>query len=166
MARTRITPNPPSSSRNLPPKTRRVISSQNSSSSRNPPRDPNIPSNQAERPAPSQPYHKLVKPRNLFMTTKNFILGPPRLCWVKHPPLLQNSLFFTSREVISPSSHSAKNMTTKSLFTLVSLESPYAPTTKETTVDHFSSSMPPSSRRSNFAFPSPALKGSSSLNWT
>ena len=54
MARTRITPNPPSSSRNPPPKTRGVISSQNLSSSRNPPRDPNIPSNQAERPAPSQ----------------------------------------------------------------------------------------------------------------
>ncbi|XP_068461707.1 MICOS complex subunit MIC60-like [Phaseolus vulgaris] len=51
MARTKITPNPPSSSQNPPSKTRKVIPS----SSRNPPRDPSIPSSQAERPASSRP---------------------------------------------------------------------------------------------------------------
>ena len=54
MARTGITPNPPTSSRNPPPKPRRNHSSGNPSSSCNPPRDPSVPSNRAQRPAPSQ----------------------------------------------------------------------------------------------------------------
>ena len=51
MARTKVTPNPPSSSQNPPPKTHRVILS----SSRNPSRDLSIPSSQYERPASSRP---------------------------------------------------------------------------------------------------------------
>ena len=58
MARSKITPNPPPSPRNPLTKTRRA----NPSSSRDPPRDPNVPSSQVVRPAPSQPSHAQPNP--------------------------------------------------------------------------------------------------------
>ena len=69
MARTKITPNPPSSSQNPPLKTRKVIPS----SSRNPPRDPSIssiPSSQAERPASSRPNQPQPTPPQTSATVR------------------------------------------------------------------------------------------------
>ena len=51
MPRSKVTPNPPPSSRNPPTNTRRA----NPSSSRDPPMDPNVPSSQVVRPAPPRP---------------------------------------------------------------------------------------------------------------
>ena len=51
MARSKVTPNPPPSPRNPPTNTHRA----NPSSSRDPPRDPTVPSSQVVRPAPPQP---------------------------------------------------------------------------------------------------------------
>jgi len=62
MARTGITPNPPASSRNPPLKPHRNPSSRNHSSSRNPPRDPSVPSSRAQRPATSQANHPWQTP--------------------------------------------------------------------------------------------------------
>ncbi|XP_068486765.1 WEB family protein At3g02930, chloroplastic-like [Phaseolus vulgaris] len=58
MARSKITPNPPPSPRNPPTNTCRA----NPSSSRDPTRDPNVPSSQAVRPAPSQPNQAQPNP--------------------------------------------------------------------------------------------------------
>ena len=85
----------------------------------------------------SQLHHKLKNLWNPFMTTKNYILGPPQLCWVKLPPLTQNPPFCLSREVIRLTFRLAKDMTTRSPFTPVFLENPYATMAKGATVDHF-----------------------------
>ena len=53
MAQTKSTSNPPSSSRNPPPNTRRVTTGTNPPPTRNPPRASDAPSSQAERPASS-----------------------------------------------------------------------------------------------------------------
>ena len=58
MARSKITPNPPPSPRNPPTKTRRA----NPSSSRDPLRDPNVPSNRDARLASSQPSQPQPNP--------------------------------------------------------------------------------------------------------
>ena len=58
MARSKITPNPPPSPRNPPANTRRATPS----SSRNPPRDHNVPSSQVVRPAPSRPNQAQPNP--------------------------------------------------------------------------------------------------------
>ena len=58
MARSKITPNPPPSSCNPPANTRRA----NPSSSRDPPRDPDVPSSQVVRPAPSRPNQAQPNP--------------------------------------------------------------------------------------------------------
>ena len=66
MARTKITPNPSPSSQNPPTKTRRV----NLSSSRNPPRDPSVPSSQAVRPVSSRPNQPQPTPRQTSATVR------------------------------------------------------------------------------------------------
>ena len=58
MARSKVTPNPSPSSQNPPTKTRRA----NPSSSRDPPRDPNVPSSQVVRPASSRPSQPQPNP--------------------------------------------------------------------------------------------------------
>ena len=58
MARSKITPNPPPSPRNLPTKNRRT----NPSSSRDPPRDSNVPSDRVARPASSRPSQSQPNP--------------------------------------------------------------------------------------------------------
>ena len=58
MTRSKITPNPPPSPRNPPAKTRRA----NPSSSRDPPRGPNVPSDRVARPASSHPSQPQPNP--------------------------------------------------------------------------------------------------------
>ena len=58
IARSKVTPNPPPSLRNPPTNTRRA----NPSSSRDPPRDPNVPSSQVMRPASSRPSQPQPNP--------------------------------------------------------------------------------------------------------
>ena len=167
MAHTRITPNPPASFRNPPPKTRRIPSSGNPSSSRNPPRDPSVPSSWAERPAPSRPdqprptpLHKPVPLHVPPLTTNYYTPGPLQPCWVRPPLSTLKQMFFVWREETRPTFPLVRNMMTRWPFALVFLGSLSVLTMRGTTVTPFASSTQPYSRRSSSDSPSLALRGS------
>ena len=88
MARTRATSDSLAPSRNPPPKLRKKPSSGTPSTSRNPTRDPAILSNQAQRPAPSQPNQLQTTPPQTSATVRP--IPDYKLLYPRAPPALLN----------------------------------------------------------------------------
>ena len=163
MARSKVTPNPPPSPRSPPTKTRRV----NPSSSRVPPRDPNIPSSQVVRPASSRPSQSQPNPPHTSAVVrslpdyKQLYPWASSAFWVRLPPSTPTATSSASRKVTRITSLSAMNMMTRYLCVLVLPKSLFAPITKGATTSPFASSTPRRSRRSNSDSLLPASRGSS-----
>ena len=149
MARTKITPNPPSFSQNPAPKTRRVITS----SSRNPSRNPSIPSSQAERPASSRPNQPQPTPPQTCVAVRPLPDYKQLYPWATSTLLGETSSINTDIDVLRLKKGDKAH--------LVPLENPSAPTTRGAMVNPSASSMPPCSRRLSSASPSLASRGSS-----
>ena len=96
MARSKVTPNPPPSPRNPPTKTRRA----NPSSSRDPPRDPNVPSSQVVRPASSRPSPSQPNPPHTSTVVRSLPDYKQLYPWASSALLGETSSINTDRDIL------------------------------------------------------------------
>ena len=96
MARSKVTPNPPPSSRNPLTKTRRA----NPSSSRHSPRDPNVPSSQVARPASSRPSQSQPNPPHTSTVVRSLPDYKQLYPWASLALLGETSSINTDRDIL------------------------------------------------------------------
>ena len=96
MTRSKVTPNPPPSPRNPPTKTRRA----NPSSSRDPPRDPIVPSSQVVRPASSRPSQSQPNPPHTSTVVRSLPYYKQLYPWASSALLGETSSINNDRDIL------------------------------------------------------------------
>ena len=163
MARSKITPNPPPSPRNPPANTRRA----NPSSSRDPPRDPNVPSSQVVRSAPSRPYPAQPNPPHTSTAVKPLPNYKQLYPWAFATLLGETSSINSDRDILRLKKGDQTHLSfSKEHDDKVSVH-PCPPGEPICTDDQGATAAPSASstlqcsRKSNSNSPSPASRGSS-----